>query len=616
MPPQIRVLTAASGLALSALLPHPEAHAAQAPAAPVPPDHAERLAKGQGSFDREIQSLLKEHCLKCHGGDKVKGEFDLSSRESLLKGGADGPSVVAFHPDKSRMLKMLRHEEEPFMPEKKPRLPDAAIEAIAAWIDQGAPYTKPLVEGKKPERDRSQVTDEDRKWWAFQPLSHPTPPAGSAPHPVDRFLSAKAAVKTAAQGLTLAPKADRRTLIRRAFLDLTGLPPSPEEVERFVADPAPDAWPKLLDDLLARPAYGERWARHWMDVARYGESSGFEQDYDRTGSYHYRDFLIQALNRDMPFTQFVQWQIAGDEFAPGNPQALAATAFLSLGVFPTQITINELERVRYEDMDDMLSTTGAAFLGLTVGCARCHDHKYDPIPTKDYYRMLSTFTGTVRSEIELDVYPDQTQKLKAQWKEAHQRLLAEQKRVEDSLQPTLQTFVQNELPKRVEPEGWTVWSPDSSQSSASLELTPQSDGSFLAKPKADAKPVARETFTFSAPAPSHPVRAIRLEALVDPSLPNTGPGRGAKGAFQLNRIRLQLQNPSGTLTDLPLSTATADFEQDKESRSAASALHGKPGTGWAVGGKEKASHMAVFGLESVLQAEPDSRLVVTLEFQG
>ena len=138
-----------------------------------------------------------------------------------------------------------------------------------------------------------------------------------------------------------------------------------------------------------------------MDVARYGESSGFEQDYDRVGSHHYRDFLIHALNTDLPFSQFVQWQIAGDEFAPGNPKALAATAFLSLGVFPTQITINELERVRYEDLDDMLSTTGAAFLGLSVGCARCHDHKYDPIPTKDYYRMLATFTGTVRSEIDL-----------------------------------------------------------------------------------------------------------------------------------------------------------------------------------------------------------------------
>ena len=194
-------------------------------------------------------------------------------------------------------------------------------------------------------------------------------------------------------------------MIRRVSFDLIGLPPTPEEVDAFVADFAPDAYERLVDRLLESPRYGERWARHWMDVARFGESHGYEQDYDRPYAYHYRDFLIKALNADMPFDQFIRWQIAGDELAPGDPQAKAATGFLGAGAFPTQLTEAEFESARYEELNDMTATTGSAFLGLSVGCARCHDHKFDPIPADDYYRMASAFTTTIRSEIELTVSP-------------------------------------------------------------------------------------------------------------------------------------------------------------------------------------------------------------------
>jgi hypothetical protein len=578
--------------------------------APLPADHATRMARGLEAFDREVGALLKEHCLKCHGGEKTKADFDLASRELLLKGGADGPSVVPFHPEQSRLIKMLRHQEEPYMPENKPRLPEEVIRKIEAWISEGAPYGKPLVEGKAPARDRSLVTEDDRKWWAFQPLAKPAVPAVAAwEHPVDRFLAAKAAP----QGLSLAEKANRRSLIRRATLDLTGLPPTPAEVERFVQDPAPDAWPKLVDSLLARPAYGERWARHWMDVARYGESSGFEQDYDRTGSYHYRDFLIHAFNSDLPFSQFVQWQIAGDEFAPGNPKALAATAFLSLGVFPTQITINELERVRYEDMDDMLSTTGAAFLGLTVGCARCHDHKYDPIPTRDYYRMLSNFTGTVRSEIELDVDPDKTRELKAAWKAGHEKLVAEQRQWEQANRPRFETFLSKELPSFGEPVGWTLWVPKETKTSAGTKLQPQPDGSFVA---AKGPVPDQEEYAFSAEAPRLPITALRLEALVDPSLPQTGPGRSGNGNFQLSRVRVEIEETGGARREIVLYKALADFEQNSEALGVAAALTGKKGEGWAIGGKEKQPHTAVFAFAEPLTPPTGSRLRVTLGFQG
>jgi hypothetical protein len=211
--------------------------------------------------------------------------------------------------------------------------------------------------------------------------------------------------------------------MRRAYFDLLGLPPSLEEVDAFLKDPAPDAWPKLIDRLLNSPHYGERWGRHWLDLARFAESHGFEHDYDRPTAFHYRDFVIEALNRDLPYDTFVKWQIAGDEYAPTDNLALKATGFLAAGVHSTQITKSEVEKHRYDEMDDKLNTLSTAMLGLTVGCARCHDHKYDPIPQRDYYRMLSTFTTTIRSEMELKPYPEDYVKTKAAFDKLHQPFL-------------------------------------------------------------------------------------------------------------------------------------------------------------------------------------------------
>jgi hypothetical protein len=248
-----------------------------------------------------------------------------------------------------------------------------------------------------------EVTAEDRGFWSFRPLAQAAVPPvrGEAwvRTPIDRFVLAQLESK----GLVPNGPADRRTLIRRAYLDVLGIPPAPDEVEAFVSDADENAYEKLIDRLLASPALGERWARHWLDVARFAESDGFEHDYDRPFAYHYRDFVIQALNADMPFDRFVRWQLAGDEWEPDNPLALMATGFLTAGVFPTQLTEDEFERARYDQLDDMVSTTSVAFLALTVGCARCHAHKYDPISTQDYYQMASTFTTTIRSEVELDL---------------------------------------------------------------------------------------------------------------------------------------------------------------------------------------------------------------------
>src|SRR5205807_3286983 len=243
-------------------------------------------------------------------------------------------------------------------------------------------------------------------------------------------------------------------LIRRVYFDLIGLPPSPEEVEAFVSDPSPDAYPKLLDKLLVSPRHGERWARHWLDLARFAESHGFEHDYDRPSAYHYRDFVIQAFNQDLPYDTFVKWQLAGDEFAPQDNLALTATGFLAAGVHSTQITKNEVEKQRYDEMDDMLATIGTSMLGLTFGCARCHDHKFDPIPQTDYYRMLSTFTTTVRTEIDLDLDPAWYQKAKSEFDKEHAPYVAALKKYETEMLPKRRLALEKAWESNPERLGW------------------------------------------------------------------------------------------------------------------------------------------------------------------
>jgi hypothetical protein len=381
------------------------------------------MAKGLDLFRKQVKPLLAERCLKCHGGQKTKGDFDLNTREGLLKGGSDGPAVVPGKAKQSRLVKLIRHEDEPRMPAQSAKLSDAQARLITDWIDLGAPYDGPLT-GKTVAKKAMTVTDEDRQFWSFAPLKRVSPPAVKDPRwvqgPVDAFILAKLEEK----GIKPNPPVDRRTLIRRASFDLIGLPPTPEEVEQFLGDKSPDAYARLIDRLLASSHYGERWARHWLDLARFAESHGFEHDYDRPNAYHYRDFVIKALNLDLPYNTFVKWQIAGDEYEPDNPLALMATGFLAAGVHSTQITANLVEKERYEELDDKLRTLGTAMLGLTVGCARCHDHKYDPIPVRDYYRMLSTFTSTVRSDYTINLDPAGYKTVKAKFDADHAPLVA------------------------------------------------------------------------------------------------------------------------------------------------------------------------------------------------
>jgi hypothetical protein len=351
-------------------------------------------AESVPSFEREVAPLLTSRCLKCHSGTRARGDLDLTNRESLLAGGASG-AVVA--PGKSSESLLFEYVRDRKMPPKQP-LSDKEIDLLRRWIDGGAPW-----KGSALSPPRVEVQRAGHDWWSLQPIRRPALPAVTRAAWVRTPLDAFILARLEKEGLAPAPEADRRTYIRRVTLDLTGLPPTPEEIDAFIHDTSPTAYEKLADRLLGSPAYGERWARHWLDVVRFAESHGYEMNTLRPGAWPYRDYVIRAFNTDVPYPQFVREQLAGDAVKDGDVLTRAATGFVVGG--PHDMVGNATPegqmQQRMDDLFDMVSTTGAAFLGLTVGCARCHDHKFDPITQKDFYSLQAVFAGVEHAEREI-----------------------------------------------------------------------------------------------------------------------------------------------------------------------------------------------------------------------
>jgi hypothetical protein len=339
-------------------------------------------------FESKVRPVLAENCYKCHGAAKQKGGLRLDSKASLVVGGEQGQVVVPGHPEQSLIVKAIQYDGELKMPPAK-KLPAQQIAHLTQWVKMGAPWPGPEQPVTPPRRSELQVTAKDRAHWAFQPVKAPTPPAPQdrawAGNPIDAFILAKLEERR----LKPNPAATKRELIRRASYDLTGLPPTPEEVEAFVADPAPGAYEALVDRLLDSPHYGEKWGRHWLDLVRFAETNSYERDNPKPNPWRYRDYVIRAFNDDKPYDHFLREQLAGDELPGADADSIVATGFYRLGIWDDEPTDPELSR--YDGLDDIVATTGQVFLGLTVDCARCHDHKIDPIPQKDYYRLLAFF---------------------------------------------------------------------------------------------------------------------------------------------------------------------------------------------------------------------------------
>lgn len=373
-------------------------------------------AAGIEFFERKVRPLLAENCYSCHDGEKQKGKLRLDSPAFIRAGGERGAVIVPGEPGKSRLIIAVGYQDEDLKMPPKKRLSSHQVRDLTEWVKLGAPMPTGEAPAPVAAKKEFQITDKDRAHWAFQSLKRPVVPGGSkqysvfsvqsgkaasdaktvplntehrtlntSPHPIDAFIHAKLAEKK----LVANPTATPRELVRRAYYDLTGLPPTPAEVEAFLADKSPRAWDQLIDRLLDSPRYGEKWGRHWLDLVRFAESNSYERDGDKPNAWRFRDYVIRAFNSDRPYDRFIREQLAGDELPNPDADAIIATGFYRLGIWDDEPADREL--ARYDSLDDIVATTSQVFLGLTVDCARCHNHKIDPIPQRDYYRLLSFF---------------------------------------------------------------------------------------------------------------------------------------------------------------------------------------------------------------------------------
>ena len=351
---------------------------------------------GAAFYKEKVFPILKEHCFKCHGGgDHLKGEFRITSREGLMLGGEFGAAHDEANPAASVLLEMISYKGDDYQMPPKGKLPAEKIAVLTEWMERGAPYDPALeIKGEVKARRGFTVSDEDRNWWAYKPVSEKAPPqvadAAWRKNGIDAFVRAG----LDAEALTPNPPASAQTLIRRLYYDLIGLPPAPADVESFVAacEADPEAsYAALIDDLLSRPQYGEKWARHWLDLVRYAETNGFERDNPKPYIWRYRDYVIDAFNNNKPYDQFVIEQLAGDEIAEPTMDSLVATGYHRLMQWDDEPA--DRKQHVYDVLADNVQITTETFLATTVGCARCHDHKADPISQKDYYSFMAFFAG-------------------------------------------------------------------------------------------------------------------------------------------------------------------------------------------------------------------------------
>jgi hypothetical protein len=569
-------------------------------------------------FEQHVRPLLVKHCYECHSAESkiLQGGLLLDSRPGWQKGGDSGPVIVPGKPDDSLLVRAVRYAKDEFvhMPPKG-KLSDKEIDIFAEWVRLGAP--DPRVDAVKATAKREINIEAGKQYWAFQPLQKVVPPTvrndAWCRTPVDRFIQAK----LEAAEIAANPQADARTLLRRAYFDLLGLPPSPEEVDAFTqAANLSEAYPALLDKLLESPHFGERWGRHWLDLARFGESHGFEQDYDRPNAYHYRDYVIEAFNRDQPYDEFVRWQLAGDEYEPSNPQALKATGFLAAGVHATQITASQAEKERYDELDDMARTVGTTFLGLTVGCARCHDHKYDPITNADYYRIAATFTTTVRSDYDVKLEPKKYEAALAEFeKEQGPRTAALADYERRQMTPQFDRWLAAGDFSAADAD-WTVLVPlkaDTTQTD--VRLTPSDDGEI----RSSAACVLNVTYNIEATTQLDTVGALRIEALTDDVLPERGPGIGDDGRFDLRRIVVTAAPAGKPAKDEPKSVsielARSRTTNGQSRKDVPGVAEGKPNV-WAIGNEDVGrDQAAVFEFDKPLPTfQTGTKLTVALQF--
>ncbi|HEX8915382.1 MAG TPA: DUF1553 domain-containing protein [Humisphaera sp.] len=499
-------------------------------AADAPAPAAGSSAGGAVDFNRDVKPILAAKCYDCHGPAKQKGGIRLDAA-SALKGGDSGlPLFVAGKPAESHLIKLVRGEDkDEVMPPKGERLTAAQIHTLSRWISQGGTWPA----------DATPAKVERPKHWSFQPVVRPAVPKvtdGVVRNPIDAFVLAKAY----AAGLKQSPEADRPALIRRVSFDLTGLPPTPAEVDAFVADQSPDAYEKVVDRLLASPHFGERWARTWLDLARYADSKGYGSDPLRFTIHPYRDWVINAFNRNLPYDRFTVEQLAGDLLPNPTQDQLVATAFHRNTMTNTEGGTDD-EEFRVAAIKDRTDVTFQVWMGLTMGCAQCHTHKFDPITNREYYQALAIFNQTEDADRadESPTIPTPTAEELERQRKIEEQIAAVERGLKDS--PEVAEAQRKWEAALTDPEaGWTTLKVASAKSAGGATLTVLPDGSVLAS----GDRAKTDTYTVVAETDLKGITAFRLEALPDDSLPGKGPGRAGNGAFVLNELKV-VATPAG-----------------------------------------------------------------------
>ncbi|HEY1378304.1 MAG TPA: PSD1 and planctomycete cytochrome C domain-containing protein, partial [Gemmataceae bacterium] len=574
---------------------------AAAVAADGPPPQLPPAAAGPIDFARDVRPILEKNCLACHGAAKQKGGLRLDDRTQALKGGNSGPVIVPGNAAKSRLLAAVAGVDPDLRmpPEGKPALSAGDVSKLRAWVEQGARWEN--------RSQKSEVRSQKSSHWAFRPPRRPAVPAVHDPqlvqNPIDSFILAR----LEKEGLRPSPEADRVTLIRRLSLDLLGLPPTPEDVDAFLADDAPDAYERLVDRLLASPHYGERWGRHWLDAARFADSDGYEKDKPRP-VWPYRDWVINALNRDLPYDQFVIEQVAGDLLPNATQDQRVATGYLRNSMVNEEGGIDP-EQFRAEAMFDRMDAIGKGVLGLTIQCAQCHDHKYDPLTQEEYYRLFAFLNNA--HEAQIAVYtPDELRRRADLFREI-KSIEADLRHRRPDWRERMQAWedaVRGNQPK------WVVVRPEVDEiSTGGQKYLPQPDGSFLAQGYAPTKHTVKMAVRTDLPT----IAAFRLELLTDPNLPLGGPGRSVYGTAALSEFRVEAaaaENPK-KVEKVKLVKATADFNPpeaplpaiyDDRSKTkrvtgpVAFAIDGLNGTAWGTDagpGRRNQPRQAVFDAE-------------------
>ena len=562
----------------------------------------------QVDYVREVRPVLEKHCYECHGSGNQEAGLRLDVKSAAFSGGESyGASIVAGNAMDSPIIQFVSREDADLqMPPDGARLSETEVATLTKWVDEGANWPDEFAG----------TTEVAHPQWSLKPLVKPTVPNGAA-NPIDAFTLAKLAEKN----IATSPEADRRTLIRRLYYDLTGLPPTPEEVDSFMADHDGAAFEKLVSQLLASPRYGEHWARHWLDVANYADTHGNDHDYARTNAWPYRDYVIRAFNEDKPYARFIQEQVAGDALFPDDPQATVALGFVAAGPWDhtLMVTVRE-DTVDHRlaqnlDRDDMVSNVIGTFQSLTVHCARCHNHKFDPITQREYYELQAVFAGVDRADRPFDA--DSRTHLE------RKRLLAEQRAL---LQPDAALFAtlesdevrqlvgEWEIQRAVQEKAWAPLEVVSVVSTGGATLTAQSDGSWFAS---GTRP-DRETYIVTARRPAGKLSAVRLQVLPDERLPERGPGRWDNGNFHLTEIRAFAATSGATegATSLVFSRASADFDEGP-AISAAQAIDGKDETQWGVHPRYGEPHEAVFEVKDPTTVFPEgTTFTILLENQA